>query len=107
MPYTMIHDGLMREFDFWAPEGWEYWLYRRWVDEGRLGLPLVIALHGGGQSPEEFQEAWPFTQVWAVDDEDDMRRLLTWGADALITNRPDVAVRVRDGIKGHTGLSST
>ena len=25
----------------------------------------------------------------------DMRRLLQWGVDALITNRPDVAVRVR------------
>jgi hypothetical protein len=25
-----------------------------------------------------------------------MRRLLGWGVDALITNRPDIAVRVRD-----------
>jgi glycerophosphoryl diester phosphodiesterase len=35
-------------------------------------------------------------QVWTVDDEADMERLLGWGADALITNRPDLAVRVRD-----------
>ena len=27
---------------------------------------------------------------------DDMQRLLGWGADALITNRPDLAVIVRD-----------
>ena len=34
-------------------------------------------------------------QVWTVDTEDDARRLLGWGVDALITDRPDVIVLVR------------
>ena len=31
-------------------------------------------------------------QVWTVDREDDARRLLGWGVDALITDRPDLIV---------------
>ncbi|HXD75729.1 MAG TPA: glycerophosphodiester phosphodiesterase [Vicinamibacterales bacterium] len=39
-------------------------------------------------------------QVWTVDDEDDARRLIGWGVDALITDRPDVMVRVVRGVGG-------
>jgi glycerophosphoryl diester phosphodiesterase len=35
-------------------------------------------------------------QVWTVNEEADMRRLFDWGVDAIITDRPDVGVRVRD-----------
>ena len=34
--------------------------------------------------------------VWTVDDETDMSRLLEWGADGIVTKKPDVAVAVRE-----------
>ena len=37
-------------------------------------------------------------QVWTVDERADMERLLAWGADALISNRPDLAVQVRNRV---------
>jgi glycerophosphoryl diester phosphodiesterase len=34
--------------------------------------------------------------VWTVNEEADMRRLFDWGVDGIITDRPDLAVAVRD-----------
>jgi glycerophosphoryl diester phosphodiesterase len=39
-------------------------------------------------------------QVWTVDRENDARRLLGWGVDALITDRPDVIVPI---VRAFTG----
>jgi glycerophosphoryl diester phosphodiesterase len=80
-------------------------LYRSWA-----GLPVRRAPFGCYQVPEfagalrvvsrrfirHAHRAGLEVQVWTIDDEADMRRLLEWGADALISNRPDLAVRVRD-----------
>lgn len=80
-------------------------LYRSWA-----GCPVRHAPYGGYQVPEKAGRlrvvsprfvrhahlAGLDVQVWTVDEEPDMRRLLGWGVDALISNRPDLAVAVRD-----------
>jgi glycerophosphoryl diester phosphodiesterase len=81
----------------------------------RLGLPLLWPQYKAFQVPESFGPTRVVTprfvrtahgagvpvQVWTVNDEQDMRRLLSWGVDALITDQPGLAARVvRDGKKG-------
>jgi len=80
-------------------------LYRSWA-----GWPVSRTRYGGYQVPEHAgtlriashrfirhaHRAGLEVQVWTVDEEADMRRLLGWGADSVISNRPDLAVRVRD-----------
>lgn len=43
-------------------------------------------------------------QVWTVNEEVDMRRLLAYGVDGLISDRPDLAVRVRDAWLAENGI---
>ena len=83
-------------------------LYRSWI-----GWPARRVAYGGFQVPETAQghrivsprfvrhahDRALKVQVWTVDEEADMRRLLDWGVDALITNRPEAAVRVRNGLQ--------
>lgn len=80
-------------------------LYRSW-----LFWPVMNVRYGGYQIPERAgrlrvvsprfvrhaREAGLHVQVWTVDAENDMRRLLDWGVHALISNRPADAVALRD-----------
>jgi len=56
---------------------------------------FIRAAHGAGLP----------VQVWTVDTEPDARRLLEWGVDALITDRPDVIVPVVKGKRAAHGCS--
>ena len=58
MAYQIVHKGVVREFDFHAPFAWPYWHERAFSEDGRLGLPLVVTLQGGGQDPHNFIETW-------------------------------------------------
>ena len=35
-------------------------------------------------------------QVWVVDERADIKRLLDWGVDGIISDRPDIAVATRE-----------
>ena len=43
---------------------------------------------------EECRKRGLLLHVWTVDEEEDIRRLVEEGIDAVITNRPDVARRI-------------
>jgi glycerophosphoryl diester phosphodiesterase len=91
-----IHTGASKEETRWA-------LYRSWV-----GWPLSEVPFREFQVPEKSgmtkivspsfvdyaHKAGVPVKVWTVNEADDMHRLLDWGVDALITDRPDVAVAV-------------
>jgi len=91
-----IPTGAAREETRWA-------LYRSWV-----GWPLGRTRYREFQVPERSglttivtpnfvahaHRAGVPVKIWTVNDAADMRRFIGWGADALITDRPDVAVRV-------------
>lgn len=97
---AQVCSSASREETRWA-------LYRSWV---RVPWPWIP--YGAFQVPEtagrtrvvspQFlraaHAAGLVVQVWTVNEEPDMRRLLGWGVDGLITDRPDLAVRVRDDL---------
>jgi glycerophosphoryl diester phosphodiesterase len=74
-------------------------LYRSWCRWPATRLPFngyqIPETSGSTRvvSPrfiEEAHRAGLGVQVWTVDSEDDARRLLSWGVDALISDRPDL-----------------
>jgi len=91
-----IPTGASQEEVRWA-------LYRSWV-RWPLGRPRYRELQVPEQAGstrvvtprfiEHAHRAGVLVKVWTVDDPADMRRLLQWGVDALISDRPDLAAPI-------------
>ncbi|MBI4887637.1 MAG: glycerophosphodiester phosphodiesterase [Acidobacteria bacterium] len=91
--YREVQLAVYRTWARWPARGPRYGGYQVPEHAGRLRIvsPRFIRYaHRAGLA----------VQVWTVDEEADMRRLLAWEVDALISNRPDLAVRVRDAYVG-------
>ena len=78
-------------------------LYRSWIGWPLGRTPyreLQVPAHAGGtpivtrRFVHHAHRAGVLVKVWTVNTESEMRRLLTYGVDALITDHPDVARRV-------------
>ena len=64
--------------------------YREFQVPERFGATVIVTPRFVGYA----HRAGIAVKVWTVDDPADMRRLLEWGTDALITDRPDLASEV-------------
>ena len=95
-----IATGASQEETRWALyRSWIRWPlgqtgYREFQVPERLGVNTIVSprfiahAHRSGLA----------VKVWTVNVEADMRRLLGWGADALITDHPDLAVAVCESL---------
>ena len=52
-----------------------------------------------GQGIKEAQKLGLEVNLWTVDDDKDIKTLLDEGADGIITNRPDLAIKLREEIQ--------
>jgi glycerophosphoryl diester phosphodiesterase len=104
-------DAALREARAYGPDvatscgrlGVRFALYRSWcyLSPGRVPYQALQVPEMSGPtrvvSPRFVRmahKAGVVVQVWTVDEAEDIRRLLDWGVDGIISDRPDVASRV-------------
>jgi glycerophosphoryl diester phosphodiesterase len=82
---------LWRSWVHWpvSPRALPYDAYQIPVRFGRMRVASASFLR-------QARRAGRSVQVWVVDAEDVAQRLLDWGADGLVTDRPDLIVPLRD-----------
>lgn len=95
-----VRTGAAREETRWALyRSWVHWpvgrtSYQEFQVPERSGRTTIVTrrfiAHAG-------RSGLP-VKVWTVNDAADMERLLRWGAAALISDRPDIAVAVRSRV---------
>ena len=91
-----IPTGASQEEARWALyRSWVHWplnrsRYREFQVPERSGMTTIVTPRFIAHA----HRAGLPVKIWTVNDEPDIRRLLGWGADAIISDRPDIAVRV-------------
>jgi glycerophosphoryl diester phosphodiesterase len=94
-----VSTGAAQEETRWALyRSWMRWplghtAYREFQVPERSGRTTIIT----PQFIDHAHKAGLPVKVWTVDDRADIDRLLEWGVDAIITDRPDVAVEAVRG----------
>lgn len=86
---TEVRSAVIRGLARWPARRGAYGAFQVPERDGRVRIVtprFVRRAHAAGLK----------VHVWTVDEEADMRRLLAWGVDGLISDRPGLAVRVRD-----------
>ena len=95
-----LRTGAAREETRWALyRSWVGWQprrrppYREFQVPERSGATTIVT----PRFVNHAHRAGLTVKVWTVDDPADMRRLISWGVDALISDRPDLAMDVVRG----------
>ncbi|MXX73296.1 MAG: glycerophosphodiester phosphodiesterase [Gemmatimonadetes bacterium] len=86
--WILHHIGLAGRCYVPAADGFQL---PEWSGRFRAVTPRLIAAAHAANMP---------VYVWTVDDPGDMRRLLRWGADGIMTDRPDVLAGVLGDMAG-------
>jgi glycerophosphoryl diester phosphodiesterase len=84
-----VRVALYRSWALWPVRHVHYAGYQVPEYAGRLRIVSPRFVHAA-------RRAGLGVHVWTVDEQAEMERLLGWGVNGLISNRPHVAVRVRD-----------
>jgi glycerophosphoryl diester phosphodiesterase len=95
-----IATGASQEETRWALyRSWIRWplgrtSYREFQVPERMGMNTIVTPRFIAHA----HRAGLPVKIWTVNAESDIRRLLGWGADAIISDRPDIAVEVRESL---------
>jgi glycerophosphoryl diester phosphodiesterase len=87
---------LLAAYDSKKPAEWENTL--RWADLLDVAGCNLSASSVTPERVEKFQRAGRTVAVWTVDEKAEMERQAKMGVDAIITDRPDLCLRVLQGL---------
>ena len=99
--YTLVN---MRAINGQVPLGilYSHGPYEPWKYAASIGVQALHPWYLSLKRPvvQESQKAGIAVHPWTMDDPEDLAWMYRLGVDAVITNRPDVALKVREQVKG-------